>query len=101
MKSFNNMIADGDTCEDMLPYERFLKSGPESLTDADMVILPGGMPGTNYLKASDEVKNLVNAYNDAGKYVAAICAAPTVFGEMGILQGKKPLPSQNHRDVNR
>ncbi|MBO5608831.1 MAG: DJ-1/PfpI family protein [Eubacterium sp.] len=61
----------------------------ESLTDADMVILPGGMPGTNYLKASDEVKNLVNAYNDAGKYVAAICAAPTVFGEMGILQGKK------------
>lgn len=39
MKSFNNMIADGDTCEDMLPYERFLKSGPESLTDAELLAI--------------------------------------------------------------
>ena len=35
------------------------------------------------------VKNAINAYNEAGKYLAAICAAPTVFGEMGLLRGKK------------
>ena len=60
-----------------------------NLSDADMVILPGGMPGTNYLKASEEVRAIVNEYNDEGKFVAAICAAPTVFGDMGILLGKK------------
>lgn len=61
----------------------------DKLTDGDMIILPGGMPGTNYLKESDMVKALVNCYNDSGKYIAAICAAPTVFGSMGLLNGKK------------
>lgn len=61
----------------------------DDMTDADMVILPGGMPGTNYLKESEAVRKLVAHYNDEGKFVAAICAAPTVFGDMGILQGKK------------
>ena len=57
--------------------------------DADMLILPGGMPGTNYLKQSADVKNAVLDYDAKGKYLAAICAAPTVFGEMGLLNGKK------------
>ena len=57
--------------------------------DADMLILPGGMPGTNYLKQSDKVKDMILRYNEAGKYLAAICAAPTVYGEMGLLRGKK------------
>ncbi len=57
--------------------------------DADMVILPGGMPGTNYLKGSSAVRSMVQKYNDSGKYIAAICAAPTVFGDMGLLKGKK------------
>ena len=57
--------------------------------DAQMLILPGGMPGTNYLKQSEKVKNAILKYNEAGKYLAAICAAPTVYGEMGLLRGKK------------
>ena len=59
------------------------------MSDADMVVLPGGMPGTNYLKKSEAVRKIVAQYNDEGKFVAAICAAPTVFGDMGILAGKK------------
>ena len=57
--------------------------------DGAMVILPGGMPGTNYLKESKPVRDMVTAYYESGRYVAAICAAPTVFGDMGILRGKK------------
>ena len=55
----------------------------------EMVILPGGMPGTRNLGQSDAVKNAVQYAYDNGKWVAAICAAPTVLGQMGLLQGKK------------
>ena len=61
----------------------------EMSDDADMLILPGGMPGTNYLKESAEVKDAILRFLNAGKYLAAICAAPTVYGEMGLLKGKK------------
>lgn len=57
--------------------------------DGDMLILPGGMPGTNNLKDSRKVREAILKYDEQGKYLAAICAAPTVFGEMGLLKGKK------------
>ncbi len=56
---------------------------------ADMLVLPGGMKGTNNLKASAEVDSLIRKYQAAGKYLAAVCAAPTVYGEKGLLEGKK------------
>lgn len=55
---------------------------------ADMIVLPGGMPGTLNLKAHVGLKDMINRYNENGKYLAAICAAPTVYGELGLLQGK-------------
>ncbi|MCR5214859.1 MAG: DJ-1/PfpI family protein [Eubacterium sp.] len=57
--------------------------------EGDMVILPGGMPGTNNLKENESVRIIVRAYHEAGKYVAAICAAPTVLAYMGLLEGRK------------
>lgn len=56
---------------------------------ADILVLPGGMKGTNNLKASAEVDRIIRKYQEAGKYLAAICAAPTVYGEKGLLEGKK------------
>ncbi len=56
---------------------------------ADMLVLPGGMPGTLNLEACQLLMEQVHAFNDAGKYIAAICAAPTVFGRAGLLKGKK------------
>ena len=53
------------------------------------VVLPGGMPGTLNLKEDKNVEKLVMDQYGKGKYVAAICAAPTVFGSYGILEGKK------------
>lgn len=59
------------------------------LKDADAIILPGGMPGTSNLAACNELKELITEFNNSGKLIAAICAAPSVFGGMGILKGKK------------
>ncbi len=58
------------------------------LSDADMLILPGGMPGTTNLKAHAGLDKLIHTYVDSGKYLAAVCAAPTVYGEKGLLKGK-------------
>ena len=53
----------------------------------DMVILPGGMPGTLNLKADPTVNRFIDAAYDGGKFLAAICAAPSILGEKGILRG--------------
>ena len=60
------------------------------LAQADMIVLPGGMPGTTNLYADKRVTSAVRAMYDAGKYVAAICAAPSVIlGGMGLLKGRR------------
>ena len=55
----------------------------------DMLVLPGGMPGTKNLEAYEPLMAQVDAFNRDGKYVAAICAAPSVLGHRGILKGKR------------
>lgn len=58
---------------------------------ADMIFLPGGMPGTLNLAASDAVIGAIKKALDDGSYIAAICAAPSILGDMGILNGKKAV----------
>ena len=53
----------------------------------DMVILPGGMPGTTHLDASPVVDTALKAAVRNGAYIAAICAAPMVLGKRGLLKG--------------
>ena len=56
---------------------------------ADMIVLPGGLPGSTNLDACAPLTNAIAAHFAAGKPIAAICAAPLVFGHLGVLQGKK------------
>ena len=56
---------------------------------ADVLFLPGGMPGTNNLKAHMGLRAAVECANKQGRRIAAICAAPTVLGAAGLLRGKK------------
>jgi len=55
----------------------------------DMIVLPGGMPGTRNLEAHTGLMALVEAFNREGKWIAAICAAPSIFGHKGLLTGRK------------
>ena len=62
----------------------------EACRQADMIFLPGGMPGTTNLKNHEGLKEALRFFNEAeGKRIAAICAAPTVLGAAGILKGLK------------
>lgn len=61
----------------------------EALRDAEMLILPGGMPGALNLNEHKELRHVILAYFAAGRPMAAICAAPMVYGNLGLLKGKK------------
>ncbi len=58
-------------------------------TEFDMVVLPGGMPGTTNLNEHGGVKRVVRDFAENGRYVAAICAAPSILGGLGLLKGKR------------
>lgn len=60
-------------------------------SDAEMIFLPGGMPGTLNLAASDTVIAAINNAVKNNIYIAAICAAPSILGDMGLLSGKEAI----------
>ncbi|MFZ4454807.1 MAG: DJ-1 family glyoxalase III [Bacteroidales bacterium] len=62
-----------------------------SFEDVDMLILPGGMPGSENLNAFEPLKELLRQFDENQKPIAAICAAPFILGEMGLLQGKEAI----------
>ena len=55
----------------------------------EMIVLPGGLPGADNLGAHEGLTEKIVSFAKAGRKVAAICAAPMVFGDCGILEGKK------------
>lgn len=57
----------------------------------ELVFLPGGMPGTLNLRADDTVIGAVKTAYSNGAYVAAICAAPMILGELGMLDGREAI----------
>ena len=73
-------LATGEDCE-----------GP------DMLFLPGG-PGTPNLAAHEGVVQAVLKFNEDGKNIAAICAAPGVLGQLGVLKGKKATCFPGYED---
>lgn len=56
-----------------------------------MIVLPGGMPGAANLDAHVGLKHQIGRFVAEGKQLAAICAAPLVFGNLGILDGKQAV----------
>lgn len=53
--------------------------------DFDMIVLPGGLPGAQNLSDSKELSALLREFKTAGKFIAAICAAPMALGSAGVL----------------
>ena len=63
--------------------------GEMDLTAMDMIILPGGLGGVASIRASREAMDAIDFAWNNGKFVAAICAGPTVLADLGIVNGKK------------
>ncbi len=57
----------------------------------DAVILPGGLPGADFLDKSSRVHEFLNFAEEKGIIIAAICAAPAILGRRGTLEGKKAV----------
>ncbi len=76
----HGIIIKADTLFEKVNYE-----------EAQMIILPGGMPGSKNLMEHPGLKKQLLKFGEEGKYIAAICAAPMVLGDLGILKGKKAV----------
>jgi len=57
--------------------------------DYDMIVLPGGLPGADNLGDDERIIERLRSMSAAGKYTAAICAAPRVLAQAGLLDGKR------------
>lgn len=58
------------------------------LSDFDMLVLPGGLPGADHLDNDPRIHQLLKKMASAGKYTAAICAAPKILANAKLLEGK-------------
>lgn len=57
--------------------------------ECEMIVLPGGMPGTTNLAGHEGLMKQVGAFAQSGKWLAAICAAPSILGKMSLLKGRR------------
>jgi len=78
VKGAHNIGVEADALFEDMKYDGF-----------DMIFLPGGGPGTKNLKAHKKLAEVILRFNEEKKFIAAICAAPTVLGLLGILKGKR------------
>ncbi len=74
----HNIPVRADMLFDDVKYEQY-----------DMFVLPGGGTGTENLEKCEKMKNVLKKADAAGKYIAAICAAPRILGDLGMLNGKR------------
>ncbi len=62
---------------------------PQDYADADLLLLPGGMPGATNLNDHEGVRQALAEQNARGGRIGAICAAPMVLGSLGLLQDRR------------
>lgn len=72
-----------------VPVEADLLYQEADYENCGMIVLPGGMPGAENLGNHQGLTAHIRCFAENGKYLAAICAAPMVFGEQGVLEGKR------------
>jgi protein deglycase len=78
VKGAHGLIISADTLFEEFDYKT-----------ADMIILPGGMPGASNLKSHTGLRGKILEFQKEGKPLGAICAAPMVLGDLGILKNRR------------
>lgn len=92
------------TGEKMVTSSRKIKIETDQLfeemdfSEVDMLVLPGGIPGMPNLSACQPLMDLVMKFYKEEKYIAAICASPSIFGKLGLLKGKKATSNPEFMD---
>lgn len=80
----------------------------ETAYEADVVVLPGGLPGSTSLRDDERVINILKDFNEKKKWIAAICAGPISLEKADVIKGKtftcapgfeKEIPSGIHQDT--
>lgn len=61
------------------------------MEDLELLMLPGGLGGVENIGASPAAMELIRSAAEAGRYVAAICAAPSLLGKLGLLEGRRAV----------
>lgn len=84
--SSHNVVIVTDALAEEIDYEQ-----------VDMIVLPGGLPGTTYLSESIFVRRACIEFSK-DRFIAAICAAPSVLASLGLLDGKKATCHPSFRD---
>lgn len=69
--------------------EADIEVGQMDLTDLDMIVLPGGLGGVASIRGCQAALEAVRFAAENGKFVAAICAGPTVLADLGLLSGRR------------
>ena len=64
----------------------------------DLLVLPGGWPGTKHLEECLAVQAAIRDFAEKGKPIAAICAAPSILGRLGLLQGRRATAFPSFRE---
>lgn len=70
-----------------------------SFDDYDMLVLPGGIPGTPNLRACELLCSALVEFSRSGRALAAICAAPSVLAELGLLEGRRATANPGFQHV--
>ena len=70
-----------------------------SFDDYDMLVLPGGIPGTPNLRACEPLCAALKSFASAGKPLSAICAAPSILAELGLLEGRRATANPGFQHV--
>ena len=87
MISMNDTLSVKTSQNVVLNAEKLYKD--VNASDYDVLILPGGKVGTKNLEACESLKDSLKKHFESGKLTCAICAAPSIFGHLGMLEGKK------------
>lgn len=84
------------------------KTFNDEVYNADIVVLPGGLPGATSLRDDERVMNVLKDFNEKGKWIAAICAGPISLEAADVIKGKKftcypgfekEIPSGDYQDT--
>ena len=79
--------------------DRSVRDEGFSFDDYDMLVLPGGIPGTPNLRACEPLCAALRDFAAAGRALAAICAAPSILAELGLLEGRRATANPGFQHV--